>query len=175
VKSSAPPSTRACPSRRLRRLSRPDGRIGKPDLCQPQGPAPEVGIQAGSYELLLDDPIRLAARAAADDVVITLEVTPEVPHLSQAFAPMLDEGGVALAARFIFRSADPGRRARKRGQPTQPPDHSGAATHTNAIPKSPPTLRAVTGREQGQEPAADVFYSSILLNHPVWGRKVGKM
>jgi hypothetical protein len=88
-------------------------------------------------------------------VVITLEVTPEVPHLSQAFAPMLDEGGVALAARFIF--------------------HSGAATHTNAIPKSPPTLRAVTGREQGQEPAADVFYSSILLNHPVWGRKVGKM
>jgi hypothetical protein len=24
-------------------------------------------------------------------------VTPEVPHLSQAFAPMLDEGDVALA------------------------------------------------------------------------------
>jgi acetyl esterase/lipase len=54
---------------------------------------PPLLIRAGSYELLLDDPIRLAARAAADDVVVTLGVTPEVPHLSQAFAPMLRAAG----------------------------------------------------------------------------------
>jgi acetyl esterase/lipase len=80
---------------------------------------PPLLIQAGSYELLLDDPILLAARAAADDMVVTLEVTPEVPHLSQAFAPMLDEGDVALATRFIFRSADP-RSTRTKARSTDP-------------------------------------------------------
>ena len=39
---------------------------------------------------------RLAARAAADDVPVTLEVTPGVPHLFQAFAAILDEGEAAL-------------------------------------------------------------------------------
>ncbi|MEU1027842.1 alpha/beta hydrolase fold domain-containing protein [Streptomyces mirabilis] len=58
---------------------------------------PPLLIQAGSNELLLDDAVRLAARAAADDVPVTLEVTPGVPHLFQAFAPMLDEGEAALS------------------------------------------------------------------------------
>lgn len=57
---------------------------------------PPLLIQAGSNELLLDDAIRLASRAAADDVAVTLEVTPGVPHLFQAFAAMLDEGDAAL-------------------------------------------------------------------------------
>jgi epsilon-lactone hydrolase len=57
---------------------------------------PPLLIQAGSNELLLDDAVRLAARAAADDVPVTLQITPGVPHLFQAFAAVLDEGDAAL-------------------------------------------------------------------------------
>jgi monoterpene epsilon-lactone hydrolase len=72
---------------------------------------PPLLIQAGSNELLLDDAVRLAARAAADDVPVTLEVTPGVPHLFQAFAAMLDEGGVALnrVAEFLESAFAPRR------------------------------------------------------------------
>jgi epsilon-lactone hydrolase len=59
-------------------------------------------IQAGSHEILLDDSIRLARRAAIDDVAVTLDVTPGVPHGFQAFAAMLDEGGGALARASAF-------------------------------------------------------------------------
>jgi monoterpene epsilon-lactone hydrolase len=57
---------------------------------------PPLLIQVGSNEVLLDDAVRLAARAAEDDVQVTLEVTPGVPHLFQTFAAMLDEGEAAL-------------------------------------------------------------------------------
>jgi acetyl esterase/lipase len=57
---------------------------------------PPLLIQAGSNELLLDDAVRLAGRAAAGDVAVTLEVTPGVPHLFQAFAAVLEEGEAAL-------------------------------------------------------------------------------
>jgi acetyl esterase/lipase len=59
-------------------------------------------IQAGSHEILLDDSIRLARRAAIDDVAVTLDVTPGVPHGFQAFAAMLDEGDAALARAAAF-------------------------------------------------------------------------
>lgn len=64
---------------------------------------PPLLTQAGSYEILLDDSVRLAARAAAADVPVTLEVTPGVPHVFQAFAAMLDEGDAALeeVTRFL--------------------------------------------------------------------------
>ena len=64
---------------------------------------PPLLIQAGSYEILLDDSARLAARAAAADVSVRLEVTPGVPHVFQAFAAMLDEGDAALddVTRFL--------------------------------------------------------------------------
>lgn len=67
---------------------------------------PPLLIQAGSNEVLLDDAVRLAARAAADDVPVTLEVTPGVPHLFQAFAAMLEEGEAALrrVAEFLGTS-----------------------------------------------------------------------
>jgi acetyl esterase/lipase len=57
---------------------------------------PPLIIQAGSHEVLLDDAIRLARRAAADDVEVTLDVTPGVPHVFQAYSPMLDEAAAAL-------------------------------------------------------------------------------
>jgi epsilon-lactone hydrolase len=53
---------------------------------------PPLLIQAGSHEILLDDATRLASRAAAADVAVTLEVTPGVPHVFQGFAAMLNEG-----------------------------------------------------------------------------------
>lgn len=60
-------------------------------------------IQAGSHEILLDDATRLAAKAAADNVAVILDITPEVPHVFQAFAGILEEGHAALdrAAAFL--------------------------------------------------------------------------
>jgi epsilon-lactone hydrolase len=57
---------------------------------------PPLIIQAGSHEVLLDDAVRLARQAAAADVEVTLEVTPRVPHVFQAYSPLLDEAAVAL-------------------------------------------------------------------------------
>jgi epsilon-lactone hydrolase len=62
-------------------------------------------IQVGSHEILLDDATRLAARAAAADVAVTLEVTPGVPHVFQGFAAMLDEGDAALTSAGAFLHA----------------------------------------------------------------------
>jgi epsilon-lactone hydrolase len=66
---------------------------------------PPMLIQAGSHEILLDDSTRLAARAAAADVAVTLDVTPQVPHLFQAFSAVLDEGDAALARVAAFLQA----------------------------------------------------------------------
>jgi acetyl esterase/lipase len=57
---------------------------------------PPLIIQAGSHELLLDDAVRLAGQAASADVEVTLEVTPGVPHVFQAYSAILDEAVVAL-------------------------------------------------------------------------------
>jgi acetyl esterase/lipase len=57
---------------------------------------PPLIIQAGSHEVLLDDAVRLAQRAAAADVEVTLQITPGVPHVFQAYPPILDEATVAL-------------------------------------------------------------------------------
>jgi epsilon-lactone hydrolase len=64
---------------------------------------PPLLIQAGTHEVLLDDATRLAAKAAADDVAVILDITPGVPHVFQAFAALLDEADAALnrAARFV--------------------------------------------------------------------------
>jgi len=66
---------------------------------------PPLLVQVGSHEILLDDATRLAARAAAADVAVTLQVTPRVPHVFQAFASMLDEAGVALTSAGDFLRA----------------------------------------------------------------------
>jgi epsilon-lactone hydrolase len=57
---------------------------------------PPLIIQAGSHEVLLDDAVRLARQAAGADVEVTLEITPRVPHVFQAYSPMLDEAAAAL-------------------------------------------------------------------------------
>jgi acetyl esterase/lipase len=66
---------------------------------------PPLIIQCGSHEVLLDDAVRLAGRAAAADVEVTLEITPEVPHVFQAYQAILDEGAAALDRAGQFLSA----------------------------------------------------------------------
>jgi epsilon-lactone hydrolase len=75
-------------------------------------------IQAGSHEILLDDSTRLAARAATADVAVTLDVTPGVPHLFQAFSAILDEGDAALSRVTAFLSDH-------LGAPAAPAGHQG--------------------------------------------------
>ena len=64
---------------------------------------PPLLVQVGSHEVLLDDAVRLAGRAAADDVAVTLDVAPGVPHVFQSFLGMLDDAEEALdrAGRFL--------------------------------------------------------------------------
>jgi monoterpene epsilon-lactone hydrolase len=57
---------------------------------------PPLIIQAGTHEVLLDDAVRLAQQAAIADVEVTLEITPGVPHVFQAYYPILDEAAAAL-------------------------------------------------------------------------------
>jgi acetyl esterase/lipase len=66
---------------------------------------PPLLVQAGSHEVLLDDATRLATRAAANDVAIILDITPDVGHVFQAFSAILDEGDQALARAATFLQA----------------------------------------------------------------------
>jgi acetyl esterase/lipase len=65
---------------------------------------PALIIQAGTHEVLLDDALRLAERAAAADVEVTLDITPGVPHVFQAYHAILDEAAAALdrAGQFLL-------------------------------------------------------------------------
>jgi acetyl esterase/lipase len=66
---------------------------------------PPLLIQVGSHEVLLSDALRLAGRAAISDVRVTLDVTPGVPHVFQAYAGLLDEAGAALDRASDFLTA----------------------------------------------------------------------
>jgi len=66
---------------------------------------PAVSIQAGTHEVLLDDALRLARQAAMADVEVTLDITPGVPHVFQAYHPILDEAAAALDRAGQFLSA----------------------------------------------------------------------
>jgi acetyl esterase/lipase len=57
---------------------------------------PPLIIQAGTHEVLLDDAVRLAQQAAIADVEVTLDIAPRVPHVFQAYSPILDEAAAAL-------------------------------------------------------------------------------
>ncbi len=66
---------------------------------------PPLLIQAGTHEVLLDDAVRLAEHAATADLEVTLDITPGVPHVFQAYHPMLDEAAAALDRAGLFLSA----------------------------------------------------------------------
>ena len=53
-------------------------------------------IQVGTHEILLDDAVRLAERAAAADVPVRLQVWPGLPHVFQGYAATVDDAAAAL-------------------------------------------------------------------------------
>ena len=60
------------------------------------GGLPRLLVQVGSNEVLLDDAVRLAARAGRDEVEVTLEVGAGLPHVFQSNYGRLDEADAAL-------------------------------------------------------------------------------
>jgi acetyl esterase/lipase len=79
-------------------------RAASPIFADLSGLAPLI-VQVGGDELLLDDAVRLAARAAADDVEVTLEVATGLPHVFQLNYGTLDDADEALdrAGAFLGR------------------------------------------------------------------------
>ncbi len=63
---------------------------------------PPLLIQAGGAEILLDDAVRLAERAEAAGVEVTLDVWPEMIHVWQGFAGFLPEGQTAVTKLGAF-------------------------------------------------------------------------
>lgn len=57
---------------------------------------PAICVQVGGADLLRDDAVRLAARAASAGVDITLEVAPGLPHVYHAFAGLLPDADAAI-------------------------------------------------------------------------------
>jgi acetyl esterase/lipase len=54
----------------------------------------------------MDDATRLAAKAAADNVAVILDVVPEVTHVFQAFTAHLEEADDALNRAAAFLRSD---------------------------------------------------------------------
>lgn len=57
---------------------------------------PPLLMQVGDAEVLLDDTLRVAEKAKAAGVDVTVEVYPEMIHVFQLFAPVLPEGQQAI-------------------------------------------------------------------------------
>ncbi len=57
---------------------------------------PPLCVQAGSWDLLLDDAVRLHARARSAGVAAQLDVWEQMPHVWHLFAGMLEEGRDAI-------------------------------------------------------------------------------
>jgi acetyl esterase/lipase len=57
---------------------------------------PPLLMQVGDAEVLLDDTTRVADKARAAGVDVTLEIYPEMIHIFQLFAPILPEGQQAI-------------------------------------------------------------------------------
>lgn len=63
---------------------------------------PPILIQIGSNETLLDDATRLAARAGAADIAVTLEIWPQMIHAWPLWNAHLEGGRRALASAGAF-------------------------------------------------------------------------
>ena len=80
----------------------PRNELASPVLADLTG-LPPLLVQVGSAEVLLDDSLRLVARAAEQEVDVSLDVIAGAPHVFQYFAGLLPEADEALdhAATFI--------------------------------------------------------------------------
>jgi acetyl esterase/lipase len=67
------------------------------------GGVPALEVHVGTAEILLDDSLRLVARAAEQDVDVSLDVVAGAPHVFQYFAGFMSEADESLdhAATFI--------------------------------------------------------------------------
>ncbi|HEY4570986.1 MAG TPA: alpha/beta hydrolase [Kribbella sp.] len=76
--------------------------LASPIFADLQG-LPPLLVQVGTAEILLDDSLRLVARAAEQEVDVSLDVVAGAPHVYQYFAGMLPEADEALdhAATFV--------------------------------------------------------------------------
>jgi epsilon-lactone hydrolase len=63
---------------------------------------PPLLIQVGAAETLLDDSIVLARKAGSADVLVDLQIWPEMIHIWHIFFPMLSAGGRAIASGGTF-------------------------------------------------------------------------
>lgn len=63
---------------------------------------PPLLLHVGTYEMLLDDTLRLARRAAIANVSVTMKAWPRLQHLWQLYANILDEGQQSLVEAGIF-------------------------------------------------------------------------
>ena len=81
-------------------MDRKDPRISP--LYADFGNFPPILIQIGSNETLLDDATRLAARAGAADVAVTLEIWPHMIHAWPLWNAHLEDGRRALANAGAF-------------------------------------------------------------------------
>lgn len=80
----------------------PHHELLSPVVCADFAGFPPMLLQVGGNELLLDDSVRLAARARDAGVDVILDVTAGVPHVFQSFIRELDEAGEALDRAALF-------------------------------------------------------------------------
>ena len=82
-------------------IDRKDPRVSP--LYADLGKFPSMLIQVGSEETLLDDSVRLAARAGAAEVAVTLEIWPQMIHAWPLWNAHLEESrrAIANAGEFI--------------------------------------------------------------------------
>jgi acetyl esterase/lipase len=80
----------------------PHNELASPVFADLKGLSPLL-VQVGSAEVLLDDALRLVARAAEQEVDVSLDVVAGAPHVYQYFAGLMPEADEALdhAATFI--------------------------------------------------------------------------
>ncbi|WP_432879330.1 alpha/beta hydrolase [Kribbella sp. CA-245084] len=80
----------------------PKNELASPVFADLKG-LPPLLVQVGTAEILLDDSLRLVARAAEQDVDVSLDVVAGAPHVFQYFAGFMSEADESLdhAATFI--------------------------------------------------------------------------
>jgi acetyl esterase/lipase len=70
---------------------------------------PPLLIQVGEHEIIRDDSVRVAARARADGVAVTLEIWPGMFHVFQSHEPLIPEARDAIGRIASFMQSCQGR------------------------------------------------------------------